>query len=843
MRPLLPILLASLFTVLPALAQEAAAPADPELAALEQEILDAALLRQLSIDFNYNDRCDPEEKALLLASSSHFDLDGNGEVDLLELALTYLHGNTRMSSSITEMQSFQRNYQQQHPGPIRGKELRCALEEEGALNAIAYLANLPRQADWREPLRARLVKEEDLNHNGILDHYELIMRGAIDQVLGDLFSFLFCEDFDSNNDGVLSKAEREAVLEIFKDDFDLDQDGRMTLDDLQVLVNLPGSMKEAIQRPAPFPTRFKEQYAEFSKRLLPRYDRNGDGRWQPLEMRFATATDEAMDQFIYQLRSSNPHAPKEGLDALRKRIVADRDLNGNGKLDFAEIPRHYGGSDPCFGPDPLDQLIGYRLADAKPPIPPKTLKAILAPPLSSKRLSQDPRLPAESLADIMKTLMTLYDGNHDGKLDVEEAWVGNVIETFLRQQVYRLKLFSLTLEQQQAAIARLVAAYDQNHDGRLSPVEAQRLPMAERYWIVITRVNETNRHLDKNGDGYLDADERKPIEQEILKRYDLNQNGMLEPKEWQAYFANAAQKAETFDPPLTPEEQADWDKKKPWFDFDQDGRIDLQEIRSIMLYSMALDMGKGKNNTTYRDLWLWHDFMLKNHDNNQDGRIDNYEFRDSLRCLDQWKALANLKKLPQEAESMPELRRWALAQGDTNHDGKLSLQELTALNNYQSRLQHPLFKDNPYLFQLQKIDPQHPTYSEMAMVEAFNELLWFMDPLYPEFARDNDGWLTPAGRNLLAKHLLKIGDKNGNGRLEYEESQYLLRQNYVKVHEARETRRKAQMQREAEQAKRQQEAQWLKKYDFNGNGKLDLEERTRAEADSKAGIQAPARDE
>jgi hypothetical protein len=37
--------------------------------------------------------------------------------------------------------------------------------------------------------------------------------------------------------------------------------------------------------------------------------------------------------------------------------------------------------------------------------------------------------------------------------------------------------------------------------------------------------------------------------------------------------------------------------------------------------------------------------------------------------------------------------------------------------------------------------------------------------------------------------------------------------------------------------------EWLKKYDFNGNGKLDPEERTRAETEAKAGIQAPARDE
>jgi type II secretory pathway component PulJ len=52
-----------------------------------------------------------------------------------------------------------------------------------------------------------------------------------------------------------------------------------------------------------------------------------------------------------------------------------------------------------------------------------------------------------------------------------------------------------------------------------------------------------------------------------------------------------------------------------------------------------------------------------------------------------------------------------------------------------------------------------------------------------------------------------------------------------------------QKRRRQEEQRRQLEAHWLKKYDFNGNGKLDLEEHQRAEADAKAGIQAPARDE
>lgn len=44
-------------------------------------------------------------------------------------------------------------------------------------------------------------------------------------------------------------------------------------------------------------------------------------------------------------------------------------------------------------------------------------------------------------------------------------------------------------------------------------------------------------------------------------------------------------------------------------------------------------------------------------------------------------------------------------------------------------------------------------------------------------------------------------------------------------------------------AEKQQEAEWLKQYDLNGNGQLDPEERARAEKETKAGIEAPAMDD
>lgn len=49
--------------------------------------------------------------------------------------------------------------------------------------------------------------------------------------------------------------------------------------------------------------------------------------------------------------------------------------------------------------------------------------------------------------------------------------------------------------------------------------------------------------------------------------------------------------------------------------------------------------------------------------------------------------------------------------------------------------------------------------------------------------------------------------------------------------------------KQTKREQRQQDAKWLKKYDLNGNGKLEPEERARAQKDAKAGIEAPAIEE
>ena len=52
-----------------------------------------------------------------------------------------------------------------------------------------------------------------------------------------------------------------------------------------------------------------------------------------------------------------------------------------------------------------------------------------------------------------------------------------------------------------------------------------------------------------------------------------------------------------------------------------------------------------------------------------------------------------------------------------------------------------------------------------------------------------------------------------------------------------------EVQKPSKREQREQDAKWLKKYDLNGNGKLDPDERARAEKDTKAGLEAPAIEE
>ena len=89
---------------------------------------------------------------------------------------------------------------------------------------------------------------------------------------------------------------------------------------------------------------------------------------------------------------------------------------------------------------------------------------------------------------------------------------------------------------------------------------------------------------------------------------------------------------------------------------------------------------------------------------------------------------------------------------------------------------------------------------------------------------------------------LRKYDLNHNGQADPDET---ARAKVDLLEEEALERQKLELARreEEDRKQRQQDAKWLPKYDFNGNGKLDPEEHQRAEADAKAGIVAPARDE
>lgn len=196
----------------------------------------------------------------------------------------------------------------------------------------------------------------------------------------------------------------------------------------------------------------------------------------------------------------------------------------------------------------------------------------------------------------------------------------------------------------------------------------------------------------------------------------------------------------------------------------------------------------------YQTMWKWYQFMLDNYDSNHNGQIENYELCDYERLAYEWGQLASWRKLPSQPSSIPELRQWVMEQGDANHDGQLSLSELSRLNRYLRKLspnndnylrdEQPL-DDNlrGFLCRLQKMDKARPpTMADLKGIDAFVSLLQCMIYLHPEFRKDNPQSQEPLRR--LAEYLLKTEDRNGDGRLDYAECYRLIRLNHVKFEEA-----------------------------------------------------------
>jgi Ca2+-binding EF-hand superfamily protein len=811
--------------------------ADSELTAFEQEILDKTIQSYLTIDLNYNGKCDPEERALVMAASDYFDFDfdGDGRVDSIE----FIAGESQR----LDANNFLNNYRNANPGPVEGKTFRIAIETEMALDMIGSFNGVLGQPGWRDKLLLQLVNEEDKNKNGLLDHEELMMRMAFDKALLTLFGPTVRYDFDMDGNGGVDKKERDVVFDVLKSEFDLDGDGNISCDELLLLEWLPDSIRQGkLQGPSlPLVCCFKQSLLAFSKKFLAVYDRNKDGKWQPLELAYANKTEITLRNFFYRLNNRDMPFSAKAREELVKKLLVYRDINANGLVDCAEIPYERWNPDhPDFGPDPLDILIGCQIDSTVPSVPHKIMESLRDPRSSIVRISQNQDIDPETLSGCMRSLLALYDSNHDKKIDNEEAWVGKAVEDFLRKSFCKEKASNFSLKIRQIWIFKFTEMYDMNHDGRLDVAEALKGMELEKCWIEILRLNEENKRYDKDGNGWLDAKERMALESKVRINHDYNHNGVVELRELKNFLMEEEYKTTLFKKKvLTLDEQSLWSKTRKMFDYDHDGRVDIGFFpESSMLY----DRGK-TGDLTYEDLCRWYQFMLTNYDRNKDGQVNMDEVYEYSKLSMLWRQLAQCKNIPPVPASLPGLQQWALTFGDIDGNQKLSMDELQQLVYFQEkRRQCPQLEFSKALFDLQKIDANNPSMAELSTMQAFQDAIYWLAPLHPKFSKKGFWGRSDAETLEFAQILLQTEDHNHNGRIDWDESTRLLIMNYAKV-EDRLQKEKQEQERLITQQQRQQEIEWLKKYDLNGNGKLDPEERARAEQDGKQGIQAPAIDE
>jgi Ca2+-binding EF-hand superfamily protein len=609
----------------------------------------------------------------------------------------------------------------------------------------------------------------------------------------------------------------------------------------------------------------------FDAVFLPIYDADRNRKWSLAELQQAVLQEHRLRNLYYQTRITEPRAedlirgktdemgPEERL-ILIARLLKTADANHNAWLDPEEVNR-------CHAYVRLQEQLA---------------RESLHPMAANDSMFMTPKRRQDSV----KTALELYDWDKNSSLSFTELRQAIMLETaftfaFLpapapnEQPTYVIPLPS---QKKQQWLVRCLPLYDRNKNGRWEEEEILRFCREEPLWNQLVR--QEAKAFDRNQDGWLDPEERRQAAAARIPEGDVNRNRRLDYPELRAWVKTGetidwvlagtggriqdriqvkAWLTRLFDfnqdkyldveeaalarelvmlcypgrgtfslPSLDPEpdvmkrcenQLAQWRRKQ---DLDGNGVLNLEEaIQALEIECLLRDMrirspsawdqdGDGKASPAEWDQLLAE--LQQNRDADGDGRLNQAELRKAGRIL--WgeedllartlpPGAANYKTTGQRRE---ELKKWIPA-FDQNSNGKLDVQELDQI---------------------------------IALFACFD--LWSFD-LHPEFDQNKNRLIEPEELKTACRFFAAKYDDNHDGILDRSELKALdlaKRQELEAVHEKKRQAAAVELRRQVE-IKRA--AKWLIKYDFNGNGLLDPEERERAIKDSKAGIQAPAQDE
>ena len=507
----------------------------------------------------------------------------------------------------------------------------------------------------------------------------------------------------------------------------------------------------------------------------------------------------------------------------------------------------------------------------------------------------DKKLDAEERAALTKALLVLYDANKNGVLDpvegkAAEHWEdARVIETQCQFYFDRNRDHKLSRDEMQSMLARLTPLYDKNQNGLLDPDEARGLFDPEKAWLLFN-VAHYGDHLDADLDDWMSPGERLAAAKRFPE-YDLDKDGTLSLAELKAadqidrcndWLIQSGDTVTAGTRLKWPPEKGDQKRRlaelHAFYDVDGDGRCSMEEVKlargMINLFSITTKTphsadtnGNGRLDKEEKSA-LIADYLTA-YDGNHDGCLSIQEMQMGLdveREINRLIAYLRDREFDRNGDKFldPEDRKAFLAATvkdfDANHNGIADPEECLACIKFNTAL----LETGAYKKRL--IDVDH-RFDAAAKAVLLNEMVKDYDlnqngkmeldelrelsvrnyfltcalALYPDIEPEPNDVPDDEKINALEKRLLKDYDTNKNGRIESTEAERFYRRHEAAINNARYKKENPQaLQEKARVAKEAQEAKWRQRYDFNGNGQLDPEERDRAEKDAKAGILSPA---